>query len=250
MKAFQILSVCCRLSVPVSNAIADSTRALDILKTHCSSCHADGERQGGFGSATNLALLVSEKRIAPEDPLTSRIYQRMSDGSMPPDEEEPEGRKLNAAELRDFADWIRAGAPAEPTVVKEAIRPAIALSETWQAMRDYTLRQPKHQQKFIRFFSLRSAYNNPRRTNRELDVYRAGLGFVLNSLSWRREFVTLVPLSADRVVYAVNLNDVGWTPQTWEQILARYPYGLQHDQLPHDRVFNEVAEDVYSYNFV
>src|SRR5262249_3448761 len=70
---------------------------------------------------------------------------------------------------------------------------------------------------------------------RELDSHPRALAALLNSLSWGKQIVQ--PHVVERsqgTLFRINLRQYRdwqtqpWTPQWWDQILRRYPYGVTH----------------------
>lgn len=88
-----------------------------ILKTHCFLCHGEGDhREGGLDlRLRHLAASGGDSgpAILPGTPLTSRLFQRIRNGEMPPGED----KLLTDQDVRLIGEWIAGGAPtarAEP----------------------------------------------------------------------------------------------------------------------------------------
>lgn len=60
--------------------------AVDVLLERCGDCHGDSPEaaQSGFGGIGDIDGLINIGEIIPGSKESSRIYQRMLDGSMPP----------------------------------------------------------------------------------------------------------------------------------------------------------------------
>ena len=78
-----------------------------LLSARCSSCHANGTSQGGFGGVLNPAAMISSGRVKPGDPDNSPVYKRVKSGSMPFG-----GPPLASTEVATIGAWIECGAPA------------------------------------------------------------------------------------------------------------------------------------------
>ena len=108
-----------------------------ILKTHCFLCHGeDGHREGGLDlRLRHLAAGGGDSgpAILPGNPETSRLFQRIHNGEMPPGED----KRLTEQDVRLIGDWIAAGAPTareEPASVGTG--PYFTLEEkNWWAFR-------------------------------------------------------------------------------------------------------------------
>ncbi|MBL9201748.1 MAG: PSD1 domain-containing protein, partial [Opitutaceae bacterium] len=85
---------------------------LTLLEMHCVSCHGGEKTKGGLDLTTREALLrggESGASIVPGQPKASLLYQmvaHLEEPGMPHKE-----AKLPDAVIRQFADWITAGAP-------------------------------------------------------------------------------------------------------------------------------------------
>src|SRR5262245_7497949 len=87
-------------------------QAHDILKKCCARCHgADGTNEGGMNYILDAKKLVERKKLVPGDPAKSKLYKKIVEGEMPPEDEKPRPTKEEIALL---AKWIKAGAAAPP----------------------------------------------------------------------------------------------------------------------------------------
>jgi mono/diheme cytochrome c family protein len=86
-----------------------------ILQRHCLECHGrhPGREKKNLNVLDHRRLLDGARRIVvPGSPEDSRLLQRISDGSMPPEEEEIRRPRLSEDELTILKQWILGGAPA------------------------------------------------------------------------------------------------------------------------------------------
>src|SRR5262249_11708513 len=51
-------------------------------------------------------------------------------------------------------------------------------------------------------------------------------------------------LDRDQTVFAVDLRDLGWSGNVYDEILSAYPYGLTHDR-DDDQTIRTIAAEVY-----
>jgi serine/threonine protein kinase len=95
----------------------EAPRVREILHRHCFECHGQDPQniEKDLNILDHHVLLNTERKIVvPGDPEHSRLIQRISDGSMPPEEEETHLPRVTQEELNILTDWIVGGAPALP----------------------------------------------------------------------------------------------------------------------------------------
>lgn len=95
-------------SAPPSECVVEAEAALAVLEARCATCHANGERNGGFGEALNLAALLARGRAVAGDAQGSQIYQLAQSGEMPPGPD-----ALTPSELAALESWIECLDPSE-----------------------------------------------------------------------------------------------------------------------------------------
>src|SRR5437867_12771421 len=61
----------------------------------------------------------------------------------------------------------------------------------------------------------------------ELELYRMALSKLVNHLSWKREITQPRQLGSESTVLRIDLRNYGWTAETWREIIASFPYGLE-----------------------
>jgi hypothetical protein len=62
-----------------------------------------------------------------------------------------------------------------------------------------------------------------------LQVYRAALAKLINSLSWEADVINPVPVDADATILRIDLRNYQWDQAIWQTILSAYPYGVQYN---------------------
>ena len=80
-------------------------QAVTILQNHCYTCHGS-TTSGGLSNINNPASLISGGWITPGTPSTSRVYDAISKGRMPPN------GMLASSDISIISDWITQGAKA------------------------------------------------------------------------------------------------------------------------------------------
>lgn len=102
------------------NAARIAPQAREILKRNCYECH--GENPEKIERELNVldhGPLIENTRgiVVPGAPDNSRLIQRISDGSMPPESEEIRLPRVSEKELSILRAWIQGGAPRFPEEV-------------------------------------------------------------------------------------------------------------------------------------
>src|SRR5262249_36736642 len=149
----------------------------------------NGTAEGGINYVIDLEKLASRGRVVPGQPGKSRLYRRVSEGEMPPEEEK--GRPTPDA-IALLKRWIEAGVPPLPA---EAQPPSfLSTGGMMKYIRASLLALPPRERRFARFFTLTHLANAGLSAD-ELQTYRVALFKLVNSLSWNKEIVQ--PRAAD-----------------------------------------------------
>ncbi len=110
---------------------------MSLLETHCVRCHGGEKTKAGLDLATREALLrggESGAAIVPADPKASLLYRmvaHLEEPGMPHKED-----KLPDTAIRQFADWIAAGAPYARPLNQSPGAPATAAAKKEFAITD------------------------------------------------------------------------------------------------------------------
>ena len=159
-----------------------------VLKTHCYRCHGqDGAIEGGMNYVTDLAKLVSRKKVVPGNAGASRLFKRIDDGTMPPPGEKTQ---LSEGEIAIVKRWINTGAPAGESV---ETRRAITTDDVYSAILLDLEPMDRRSRRFQRYFSL-AHLHNAGLSDGELQTYRNALNKLVNSLSWGSKLVNPVAI--------------------------------------------------------
>ncbi|MDA1013928.1 MAG: protein kinase [Planctomycetota bacterium] len=94
-------------------AIEVAPQAREVLERNCAPCHGLKRRERELDVLDHRLLLDSNRRlVVASSPESSRLIQRIEDGSMPPEEDELIYPRVSQQELVILQDWIAGGAPA------------------------------------------------------------------------------------------------------------------------------------------
>ncbi len=216
-------------------ALADQAQA--VLRANCYRCHGEeGASEGGFNFAINLEKLA-RTLVKPKNPGGSVLFERLTatdDTAMPPAGESP---RPTAAEVAVVKAWIEAGAPA---LKSEQPRAFI----TNDQVVDYVLadirQSGERSQRFLRYFTLAHLYNAGV-SDDELQTYRNAFSKLVNSLSWNTSLVTPHAVDPARTVLRVDIRQLNWSSEIWEDIEAANPYFLALDT-PNARACCELTQ--------
>lgn len=96
----------------------EAQRAADVLAQRCAGCHANGQRNGGFGDALNLEAIVTKGLVVLGDLPGSVLYRVTANGSMPRN-----ASNLTVDEQRALADWILCQDDPNGTPVDDGVGP-------------------------------------------------------------------------------------------------------------------------------
>lgn len=245
-----MLSLCSLLSLSVSQAQADDSanetanKAFAAFKAKCYHCHGGAKKIESMDILDRKALFANRGEstyIARGDLDKSLIWNRIDDGSMPPDEDEAGNamEPLTDDEKQSIQSWIEQGAPLP---VNEVKREFISNKQVLQWIDDDT-RNFKFDKDFaqVKYFSLVHLHNNPEVSDFEIRLHRAALSKALNSLSTSSSIDLPVAIDENETVFRIMLDDYGWTQEKWDTMLEKYPYGhLPNARDPERDIFDRI----------
>jgi hypothetical protein len=183
----------------------------ETLANFCYRCHGqDGMVEGGFNYLMDRDQLVASKKVVPGQPDKSRLFRRVVEGEMPPEDEKPRPGSDHVALLRR---WIEAGAPAftKPSTPHKFI----TLADIAGSIKADLEKRNERDQPFTRYFTLTHLYNAGVSED-QIQTYRNGLAKLVNSLSWEKKVVVPEPVDPARTVLRIDLRDYRWTDREWE----------------------------------
>lgn len=234
-----------------------ATSAYAILKNNCSRCHGI-EYAEGFQVLNEEALKAevdgAPPYIKPGFPDKSYLFQRVAEGSMPPEKVQ---QRPSEEDIEILRKWITAGAPfpKSPDGAREFVTEETVLRQIRDHLQNLNPTDRQHQ----RYFSLHHLHNNPGVTNDDLRVYRAAFVKLINSLTRRSEIVLpqMIDAPADNKfagnIFVLDLRTVGWKLEDWRSVLKIYPYGISwNDQRREisgdiDRLIGDLVTDGIPY---
>jgi WD40 repeat protein len=194
-----------------------------ILRRTCYRCHGeDGAVEGGLNYILDRDMLVARRKIVPGQPEKSPLYRRLVKGTMPPSGEKPRPLPDEIALLRR---WIETGAVGTRTDTEASLVSEEKVLE-W-VLRDLDKRE-RRARRFTRYFSLVPLANAGHGPD-ELRTYRNAVAKLINSLSWHPRISLPQPIDPRGLVLRIDLRDYQLDANSWNRLLADYPYGVLHD---------------------
>lgn len=204
--------------------------AYSMLKDKCSRCHGV-EYAESFQVLDEEALKAeiegAPPYIKPGSPEKSYLFQRVSEGSMPP-ESVPD--RPSEEDIETLRKWIEAGAPFPKS--PDGPRDFIAEADVLRKIRDHLQNLDSADRPHQRYFSLHHLNNNPSVTEEDLRVYRAAFVKLINSLTRRSSIVRPELIDSPEgndftgSIFVLDLRTVGWQIDDWRSVLEAYPYGV------------------------
>jgi hypothetical protein len=214
-----------------------TAQAKTFLEAQCASCHTEGAPDnGGFTSVLDINTMIDDGLIVPGSPDQSKLYTSLKGKTMPP---ASSGKSASTQDVKNVHDWIACGAPSQ---ARAADAPEfVDIDERLQNMvKDLKTFDPADR-KDVRYLDLYEL-SNAGFSEAELDVYRQALSFVMNSLSRGTQVVPPQRVDDRGLLFRIELNDYGWTTETWGALADAYPYAVQYDEdsqlFPYDETSN------------
>jgi mono/diheme cytochrome c family protein len=199
-------------------------KARGVLEAHCHRCHGkDGTVEGGMSYVLDRDRLVARGKIAPGKPGESPLFRRVEAGKMPPPDEAP---RLSTEDVSLLRNWIEAGAPG--VGAPAGPRKLLGEAEVYARILADLDRTERRERRFVRYFSLAPQYDAGL-AEAELQSYRIALSQLLNSLSWHPRIALPRTVDPEGIVLRIDVRDYLWDANTWDRILADYPYGVAPD---------------------
>ncbi len=225
-------------ALPLGTPCADlAAQSKEILKVNCTSCHgSQSQGKGGFNNVLDAAGLVQNGRIKPNAPDESKLYLRLSKGTMPPSTPDTLPRP-SEEQVSTIRDWILCGAPdwdnlpgPQTAFLSIDARLDLMLGD----LRSFATQTERQR---IRYIDL-SHLSNAGFSTQQINEYREGVSLLVNSLSFGSAVVPPPSIDSNKLIYRVDLRQYGWNAATWDQISTDYPYLVRYDQnsssLPYD----------------
>lgn len=223
------------------------TDARVVFETHCFQCHGkDGSKKGGMDFILDPLALRQEGKVEPGKPEESPLYARMVSGERPmPPRDAPS--RPSQKEIETVRRWIEAGAKVEAAKADSA-RPEVSLVDHLELALELVQREFEGNRRNLRFLNLEPLHNLPaeRITKDDLNLLRLAVIKLLNSLSWRGDLLTVMPLGKEGTLLAIDLSELSWSgTREWREIEKLYPYGLHHESAPVSADVRSMAKELY-----
>ncbi len=216
-------------------AVAEAAAVAEILKSACYRCHGEsGTNEGGMNYVASLSK-VRDSLVRPGDPGGSLLMQRIDATDqaiqMPPAGEEP---RLTAEQTAVVRSWIQNGAAIPQS---QSQRQFITDDMLLKTMHEDLMAQNERSRRFMRYFTLTHLYNGGA-SDEELQTHRLAFSKLINSLSWGREIVLPYQVDEHGTILRLDIRDLTWSADTWDQIAGVNPYPFEPD-LPETQVCTE-----------
>jgi len=234
-----------------ASALADEAAVLALFEQHCASCHREDETPILHGGINLVSLRATEGEA--ENLLKRVMLSDDKKGRMPKSKGSPGDpgyvRPLSAQEIATIEAWATgksavatSAAPNKPAgklsisefPVLAPERAFIPLKNEIKAIADDLVQVEVRLQSFTRYLSLANLYNlrdaqgQPTESDTQMDLYRAALFKLINSVSRGSRIVLPAAVDTVKTLYRIDLRDYGWSAQEWESyVAAGYPYALR-----------------------
>ncbi|MBX3251358.1 MAG: hypothetical protein KF901_29545 [Myxococcales bacterium] len=205
----------------------EASRARSVLEAHCTSCHGPATATAGFGVAHDAEAMREAGFVVPLAPSESRVYLRLASGSMPP---ATVARRPTDAEIRDVAAWIECGAVDFPDETRPPPRREYLDIDAQLALmrRDLTRQTLASDRPRIRYLSL-AHLANAGLDDETITGFRMAVSLLVNSLSFNSSVTALEAIDPQGLLLRLDLRDFEWSAETWERLVADYPYAVRYD---------------------
>lgn len=205
-------------------------KARSILEKYCYDCHGRGEKVTRYdvldwSSLKDYRTKSNRPYVTPGKPEESALWQRMGVHQDMPPQDHPRPTRDEMALIRD---WITSGAVLPPQGAGD--RKILTETAVLGLVHGDLERMPAGDRRFRRYLSIHNLHNDRSVTRWNLQLARAAIGKLINSLSTLAQIVTPTPIDPDQAVFAIDLRDIGWDRRDlWKEVLAEYPYGMTYD---------------------
>lgn len=209
--------------------------AVGVLKRYCAKCHHYDQQSQGL-DILDRDSLVKMSFVVEGEPEKSLIWSKISKKEMPPKEEPqllPHQRDL-------LRRWIEQGAEFP----KKESRPVVKEEQILEIIFNDFQKLSREDRKDTRYFSLTHLWNDPKTSDEQLRLVRAGLSKLLNSLSTAPTIVIPRAVDRDENVFAIRLSDYEWTSTTWSEIVKSNPYKIMRSGNFADKVYQAMNNEI------
>ncbi|MCA9109340.1 MAG: hypothetical protein KDA52_05305, partial [Planctomycetaceae bacterium] len=233
-----LVLVVCASATPFASADELADKARTILEERCGGCHGKVNPQSDLNVLDHSYLMENGYLTAgklDESELWARVSASDQDLVMPP------GQPMPADEIAIIQQWIDAGALAPSEGVLR--RPFVSTGDIFAAVAADLRSFPEEDYDRLRYFSITHLHNNATVSDEDLQVYRAALSKLINSLSWEPDIYLPVPIEGTLgTVLRVDLVRIGWDKHNqWQRMLTDYPYGMSYDTAQNEQLQRDAS---------
>jgi hypothetical protein len=219
------------LSLGISGP-STADKAFSVLQLNCANDGCHGGPDAYSFDVGNPSTLIEARVVQPGKSSNSELIRRVEAGIMPLGGYKGRpGVKLPAEDIQTLREWIDAGAPIPAVRSPAASRPFISESEILAAILNDLESANGSDIPYLRYFSMTNLWNSADVRDNDLSAARAALSKLANHLSWQREIVRPMPLGPEGLVFRIDLRQYAWSPETWQQLTADYPYSISTREL-------------------
>jgi serine/threonine-protein kinase len=227
-----------------------ASKATAVLRKYCYRCHGVEFKVPEYNVLDRESLIKERGEqddryayIAPGKPDASRLWDRIGrDQPESGDRMPPSGPKPSASDVDTIKKWISAGAPFPIDVARKSVSGQEVLKAIIDHLR--SLDDPADRKRW-RYFTLASLHNKTKVRADELNLARAAVSKLLNSLSQRGTIVVPDAIGPQQTVLAIDITRLGWDARDyWARVLAAYPYGLTFRDRPIGDPLRKLSQDI------
>lgn len=220
-------------------------KAFAVFQKHCVSCHGQQFKAPGldFRKIETLTRTLPGQAfphaIAGE-PQRSLLWKKAVDKESMPPASRP---RLSEDEKQIITQWIAAGAPDFGNAPSS--REFVGRQDVYAAIRDHLKATRRADRRKQRYFSFVELHNNPSVYDEELNLYKAALSKLVNSLHQQPDIVVPRPIDPQQTVFAIDLSELRWSEDDqWSPILDEYPYLVSYDTSREEAALSRDIDDI------
>jgi serine/threonine-protein kinase len=228
-----------------------ATKATAVLRKYCYRCHGEEFKVPEYNVLDREGLTKRRGEqgdryvyVAPGNPDNSRLWDKISrdEPESGGDRMPPSGPKPSTSEIDTVKEWIKAGAPFPLDIARKPVSDQEVLKAVVDHLRSF---DDRAERKRWRYFTLATLHNNPKVREDQLNLARAAISKLLNSLSRRGTIVVPTAIGPDQTVLGVDITRLGWHERSdWGRILTLYPYGLTYHNRPAGDALRKLADEL------
>jgi mono/diheme cytochrome c family protein len=188
-------------------------QAQNILASNCGQCHGPAltpqQASAGMNYIDNIDRLVEEGKIVPLSSASSRIIQRMREGSMPPF---ATGRTVSDSDIDTVAQFIdneNFWPDVEPQG-RDCSDQVFSFDDLYQEIAQDLQRLDEDEQITARYLTLTNRFTAGVCADTSLDRDRNALFKMVNALSTGTTVEKPIPVDAEETIFRIDIGDYNW----------------------------------------